>query len=433
MAASAEAAPRSEWQRYFAVVGRHKTMVAIITLLGSALGLVGAHFLPQEYDTKAILWVERLNKDRPDEDRDPVAQEVSNTTIDAPGWVQVVTSNSVLDSVVRRMRTYVVPKEPADAPAVAGLQITDQLIPGIYRVIVARSGRTFEFDQQDGTVLQRGNVGDSIGLAQGIQWAPSAALLPAGKRLEVNVMAPYEASQALAKDLKVRVDEGSSFLVIQLKGKDAARTAGIVNAVASRTVVIAAEMKKRRFQDLATILSDQYDHAKQNLDSAELRLRDYRIRTAGALGARTVAQEQPNVNVPQPWQLQGTMDDLARQKAVLDQVAHTRPGQPLRVEALAALPATHNSPELTEALAAVTAKQAQLRDLKTRYTDEAAPVLQLQGEIDSLQSSAIPALAASLSQELGSEQQTYRPQINNTVGQLRRIPTLELDDERLSR
>ncbi len=435
MAAAPEAPPPNDWKRYLRIVSRHKKLVALVTIVGTVLGFVGAHFLPQDYAVKSILWVERQKQDRPDDGHDVVYSEVSNTTIDAAAWSQVVTSNAVLDSVVYQMRLFVVPKHPEDQAALASLQIENNLVPGDYRVVVSSDGKTFEFDQKDGTVLQRGNVGDSIGGAQGIAWKPGPGALPAGKKLEFSVMAPYEASLALAKDLKVRIDEGSPFLVIQLKGKDPVRTAGIVNAVSQRTVVVGAEMKQRRFQDLASILSDQFDHAKQNLDTAEARLRDYRIRTAGALGARTFAFQstQPGTNVQEPYELQAQMQDLQRQRDVLDQVAHARPGTPLRVEALAALPSVHNSPELNEAITTLTQKQSQLRDLRTRYTDEAAPVLQLQGEIDSLQSTAIPALAGSLSEALASQQSTYRPQINQTVGALRRIPTLELDDERLAR
>ena len=283
---AAEPAPTGDWKRYLATVSRHKWPVIIITLIGTALGVLGTRFLGREYAAKAILWVERGQLNRQDE-RDLIQSEVSAQTLDAPGWVQVITSNAVLDSVVRRLRLYIAPKLPEDAPAVASVEPGENLVPGVYRLVMAGDGRTFELDREDGSLVQKGTVGDTIGTAAGFTWLPNPSVLTPNRKIEFSVSSSYEAAQSLAKILRVRMDEGSSFLVIQLKGQDPARVAQTVNAIAARAVTVAAEMKRLRFSQLAGILGEQYDHARQTLDTAENNLRAYRIRTAGAIGAHT--------------------------------------------------------------------------------------------------------------------------------------------------
>ena len=429
--AAAEPPPASDWQRYLTSVLRHKWTVVLITIAGTALGILGTRFLGQDYQSKAILWVERGNDRDRQQDRDVISAEVSNTTIDAPGWVQVVTSNAVLDSVVRQLRLSVEPKQPEDVAAFAGLQIHDELVPGIYTLKVDRAGRTFDLQNKDGQSVQKGAVGDTIGTGLGFSWLPSAAVLTPGRKLEFTLVAPYEAAQGLAHDLRVRIDEGSSFLVIQLKGKDPARITAIVNAVANRTVTVAAEMKRRRFQDLATILGDQYEHARQTLDTAENSLRNYRVRTAGAIGARMYNTDTPNAAaVDQSFALSAAADQLRRDREALDAVVH---GTNTSVDGLASVDAARSSPQLTLAVQEITRKQAELRDLRTRYTDEAAPVVQLKQEIDSLQRQVVPAMAGEVSANLQSREAVLRPMINRAFSARRQIPTLELDDARLAR
>ena len=423
----AEPAPQGDWKRYLGVVARHKWLVIIVTLIGTALGVVGSRFLSKQYSAKAILWVERAGRDR-EAERDVISAEVAATTMDAPGWVQVVQSNAVLDSVVRRLRLYITPKAPEDAPAVASLEPGETLIPGVYRLVVNGDGRTFELDREDGSVVQKGTVGDTIGASAGFTWVPNPAILTPNRKIEFSVNSPYEAAQSLSKELKVRMDEGSSFLVVQLKGKDPARITQTVNAIAARAVTVAADMKRLRFEQLAGILGEQYQHARQTLDTAENNLRAYRIRTAGAVGARTYANQQRVDN--SGYELSAMADQLRRDREALDAAAR---GGNAAVANMAAINAARESPELALAMQEITRKQAQLRELRTRYTDEAAPVRQLQSELDSLTTNAVPTMAASVSANLAAREQAIRPRANAAIGAIRRIPTLELDDSRLAR
>src|SRR5205823_5363709 len=67
---------------------------------------------------------------------------------------------------------------------------------------------------------------------------------------------------------------------------------------------------------------------------------------------------------------------------------------------LAMVGAVQRSTELSQALKDLTGKQAELRALRTRYTDANPPVRQLAGEVAALEQQTIPALARSLVAEL---------------------------------
>jgi len=48
----------SDWQRYVAAVSRNRWLVLVVTVVASAVGVLGTRFLGDRYYAKAILWVE---------------------------------------------------------------------------------------------------------------------------------------------------------------------------------------------------------------------------------------------------------------------------------------------------------------------------------------------------------------------------------------
>jgi len=125
----------NDWQRILGAVLRHKWLVLGITVLGTVVGVIATRFLDPRYTAKTILWVDvDVGRDRgiasPDE------------FMGTKGWVELVTSNIVLDTVVQQRRLFVTPIEPGDSTAVSGLDVTDRVIPGAYRLIVDKDGGT---------------------------------------------------------------------------------------------------------------------------------------------------------------------------------------------------------------------------------------------------------------------------------------------------
>src|SRR5262249_31461494 len=149
---------------------------------------------------------------------------------------------------------------------------------GHYLLSVDAAGKTYQLALDDGTTVERGTVGDSVGRSVGFAWTPKASLLPAKSQTDFVVTAPYDAAQQLGKDIQTRVDPGGSFLRIELRGTNPALTTATVNEIAERVVNVAAELKRRKYNELAKILGGQYDHAQRALSAAEVALKDFRVR-----------------------------------------------------------------------------------------------------------------------------------------------------------
>jgi succinoglycan biosynthesis transport protein ExoP len=433
MLAPASAAPppeQSDWHRYLMAVMRHKWVVLGVTLLGTIIGVIGTRFLDPRYTAKAILWVETaVGRERGVQ---------SDELLGHDGWVQLVTSNAVLDSVVKQQRLFLHPETAGDSAALAGFQITHRVVPGIYRLIVDKAGRALRLELEDGTVVQRGRVGQPVGPNLGFDWTPGSGTLKPGATIAFRVQAIADASAQLASNLKARLDPGGNFLRIQLKGSQAVATASTLNAVIERIVEVETEMKRRKFEDLAEVLEEQYASAREKLTQTENSLRDFRVRTAGS----AVMLQAPGGSVSgmdaggeagTAGRLRAEVDQLRRDRAALDQLAVQAAASGVSVETWNGIPAVANAPIMRGAIEDVARKQAELRNLRYQYTAEAAPVKQLQTELDQLERQVIPSLARQLSRDLGDRIARSAGRADTAVRVLQAVPTVALDQQRLLR
>jgi capsular exopolysaccharide synthesis family protein len=354
--------------------------------------------------------------------------------LDSRGWVELVTSNAVLDTVVMTRRLFLHPETKSDSAALATFQITDRVIPGIYRLVIDKAGRALRLEMEDGTVVQRGRVGQPVGENVGFDWTPTSDALKPGATITFKVSAVADASAALASDLKARLDPAGNFLRLQLKGATAAGTAATLNAIAQRIVAVESEMKRRKFQDLESVLGEQYESARQKLAQAEESLRDFRVRTAGSpLVGQTAGGGLAVEGSSMVTQLRGDVDQLRRDRSLLDQLATRAASGRVSVEMWSSIPTVNTSPIMQAALQELAKKQGELRTLRYQYTPEAAPVKQLEGEIAQLEQQQGPSLARMLSRDLGERIGLTQPRADTAARVLRAAPNMALDQQRLAR
>lgn len=423
-------AEQSDFQRYFNSVMRHKWLVLGITLVGTVIGLVATRFLDPRYSAKSILWVDvAVGRDRGVQSTDP-----GSPTLDSRGWVELVTANAVLDTVVKQRRLFLHPETPADSAALSTFDIADKVAPGTYSVIVDKAGRAFRLELDDGTVVQRGRVGQPIGESVGFQWTPTTAQLKPGSTIKFSVSAIQDASANLAQDIKSRLDPAGNFLRLQLKASTAAGAAATLNAISERIIAVATDMKRRKYDELASALSEQYDHAKENLSQAEEALRSFRVRTAD----RPLMTQTANGSLAVDGggvstQLRNDMDQRRRDKSMLDQLATRAATGSVSVEMWNSIPSVKDSPIMQTALTELGKKQADLRALRYQYTAEAAPVKQLESDLSQLEHQEIPSLARMLSRDLGEVVAITKPRADTALGQLRNAPNLAMEQDRLVR
>ncbi|MDP3910386.1 MAG: polysaccharide biosynthesis tyrosine autokinase [Gemmatimonadales bacterium] len=426
-ASTPAAASESDWHHYWMAVTRHKWIVLGVTLFGLIVGIIATRFLDPRYSARAILWVETA-----------VGRERgvrSDELLDSRGWVEIVTSNAVLDSVVRQQRLFLHPETAGDSVALRTFHITDRVVPGIYRLVVDKAGRAIRLELDDGTVIQRGRVGQPIGDNVGFDWQPAPGTLQPGSTIAFRVQALPDASAQLAAALKARIDQGGNFLRIQLKGTQPVATAATLNAVIERVVAVEADMKRRKFEDLAAVLGEQYQSAREKLTESENALRDFRVRTAGSAVMLQASPAAGGVDggPGEAGRLYVEVNQLRRDRATLDQLAAEAARSGVSLEVWKSVPAVVGNPILSGALEDVARKQAELRNLRYQYTAEAAPVQQLNSELEQLERQVIPSLARQLSRDLGERIRRTAPRADTAVRVLQAVPSVALDQSRLLR
>ncbi len=416
----------NDWQRYLSAVLRHKWLVLGVTLLGTIAGIIATRFLDPRYTAKSILWVDvAVGRERGVQ---------SDETFDSRGWVELVTSNAVLDTVVKSQRLFLHPATPADTVALEGFDVSDRVVPGKYRLIVDKAGKAFRLEMEDGTVVQKGRVGQPVGDGVGFNWTPTASQLRAGRTIEFGVSAIPDASTALSHDVSIRLDPAGNLMRLRLKGTSAAKSAATLNAITARVIAVATDMKRRKFAELAGVLDSQYVHAKDDLTHAEDALRAYRQRTI----------ERPQI-IPTPGgglsvqgsdattQLREDIDQRRRDRALLDQLANRAITGSVSVEMWNSVPSVQKSNMMQLALQDLAKKQGDLRTMRQTYTEDAAQVKQLQGELSTLEHQQIPSLARILSRDLGEVVAISKPRVDTMSSQLRAAPTIALEQDRLLR
>jgi capsular exopolysaccharide synthesis family protein len=421
---------QSDFQRYLNSVMRHKWLVLAVTVLGTIAGIVATRFLDPRYNAKAILWVDvALGRERGAQSGDPGAP-----TLDSRGWVELVTSNAVLDTVVKARRLFLHPVTAEDSVALSTFDISEKVAPGVYRLVVDKAGRAFRLEMEDGTVVQRGRVGQAVGENVGFVWTPTAAMLKPGKTVNFRVRAVPDASAALAQNIKARLDPNGNFLRLQLKGETAVGTAATLNAITERIVAVESDMKRRKFQELASVMSEQYDHAKEALNQAEEALRDFRVRNA----YRPMVTQTPGGSLAVEGsgvatQLREEGDQRRRDRAMIMNLVNRAAAGSVSVEMWNSVPAVKNSPIMQAALTDLGAKQAELRKLRLTYSEEAAQVKQVQTDLSALEHQQIPSLARMLADDIGEVVAVSKARTDTVMGQLRQAPNFAMEQDRLVR
>lgn len=428
---SADLVEPTDWRRLGSAALRYRWWIVGLVVLGGLAGSAGGRLLPPRYQVQATIWIQSSEPRGSSTSRGPIG---ANQLFDSYAWVDLLKSYVVLDAVARDLRLYLAPERGA-GPAFADFTVSDTYRPGRYRVVVDRSGRTLLLTTPDGQELQRGAVGESVGAALGFRWTPTPAVLPAGSDFTFTVKPLRDAAKGLGNSLTVSMDPSGNFLRLGLTGEDPARVATTVNAVSERFVGVSAELKRAKLHELGLLLDAQLQAARENLRQAEDALETFRIRTAtlspdlAAGSGQAGTGSSLGVLLGPKFEQEQLGRDRAAIEAVLAQVNQSG-GSPA---GLAFVGAVQRSPEVSQALRDLTAKEAEWRALRTRYTDDHPAVKRLMGEIALLQGTTIPALAQSLIADMTARERVLTPQIAAGDAELRGVPQRAIEEARRRR
>jgi capsular exopolysaccharide synthesis family protein len=423
--------PGIAWGRYISALRRYKWLILAVVLVGTAASVGATRFLKPEYKATASIYIEP-----PPDNAGPIrAAELLRST----GWLELLTTGAVLDSVAVAQRLYLIPAQAKDEPSFEGFTLGERLVPGLYQLEVDPSGKSWVLSAASGTVVDRGAVGDSIGRKVGFLWAPPSPALAPGRKIGFSVVTPREAGLRLQSNLTTALNNAqqSSFIRLSLVGPDPVKAAATLNNVTNQFVAVAADLKRRKLTILTETLAEQVKYAEDQLREAETRLESFRVSTITL----------PTENVPVAAGLQSTqptvltnyfnqkvqVEELKRDRTALQGVV-ARMGSPgFSMDAFQTIPAVRNAPDLDRALQELSSAEAEIRALRFRYTDEHKPVRDLQDRITTLRTQTIPTYANGLIQQMLTEEQTLDGQIASQSRDLQQIPVRTITEQRLTR
>src|SRR5438309_1932807 len=409
-----------DWRRILTALLRFKWLIATFTLVGTVASVGATRFIKPVYSAQAKIWIDVEGRRSPDRSLAPIRP---GQLLDAESWVDLLRSYVVLDQVVHDQRLFVGSAARADTQAVDRIRVADQYQPGAYRLSVDRSGQGYTLSTADGGELERCSFGDSVGTRYGLRWAPDASTVPPGHTVEFTLTTLRDAATSLADALDTWMDIDGNFLRIEMRGPDPVRITTLVNAVAQRYVTVYADLKRQKLIELTKILGEQLQHSQDNLRSAEAALQRFREETITLPGERPVtggaSVAGPVVAGAAPgtgpagardplfgsfFEMQISREEARRDRDALQRLLAQQGDSGLSVEALSVVGLVQQNPELSQALTELNNKQAELRSLRYKYTDEYMPVQRLLGEIRTLQRQTIPTLARTLAGQLAGKE-----------------------------
>jgi len=439
----AEANGGIDWRRVVSAVLRFKWLIGGVTLLGTMAGFGAARFVKPQFGAQATIWIDA--SERRGEDRGPIRQ---GQLLDPQAWVDLLKSYVVLDQVAQDQRLFVTPKSPADDGILRTLQVKAQYRPGAYRLQVDPDGRTYTLATVEGQVVERGTVGDSIGKRLGFAWAPAPNTLPVDRAVVFDLSTLRDAARGLADSLNAQLDPEGNFLRLELRGPDASSITSLVNAVAERYVLVAADLKKKKLTELTKILAEQLQSAQDNLRRSEAALERFRERTITlptdrpapvALGAPGGAGGGAQVGEADSkfgsfFNMQSDRERAQQDREALQQLLmQANDSAGISADALAMVGPVQSNPDLAAALTELTSKRASLRALRYRYSEQYPLVQRLVGDIATLERQTIPALARGLIDQLKAREADLDRRIGTDSRSLRQIPARAIEEARLRR
>lgn len=416
------------WRRYLAAVVRHKWLVLFLVIGGTAAGVGLTQLVRPVYRAQSTVWVETGQGG----DMGPIR---SGELLRPDAWPELLRSQAVLEPVVIGQRLYLQADSPTDSMVLSSLRIAPNVQPGAYRLAVGEAGQTLVFMTQDGTVLQRGRVGEPVGREIGLSWTPPAEALDPGDEIDFAVQTPSGAAAQLAQQVEVGTAGTLNFLRIGLTGPDPHQVAATVNAVTEQFVTVAGELKRATLEARTAILDDQLQIAQTNLQGAESELESFRVQTI-TQPSEPATPVTPGLAATQDpvfssfFNMRVQQQQLRRDREALQRAMADAQQSELSVGALEIIPSVQTSSEFQQALTELAAKRASLRGLQYQYTTEHPAVQQAMEDIQTLERQTIPRLANSLLANINTRLGAIDTRLASASSELREIPTRTIEEQR---
>jgi capsular exopolysaccharide synthesis family protein len=431
--------------RFGAALGRYKWLVAALAIVGVSGGFAVTRFIDPQYEVYATVFTENTGPNGGNRtllSPGPLAQNA--------GWRDLLRSYAIIDPVVQELSLYLRPKKASDSLLFANFTLDPvkrRFTPGEY-TLKTEKGR-YSLTDKIGFVREQGTVGDSVGRMAGFAWAPPARLLGTRTRtVEFTVMTPREASRDILGRFTVSIQQNSPVIGLSLRGTATDKPAATLNAMLTRFVDVASELKKRELVASSTVLATQLDAAQARLQDAERQLESYRV------GAITKPSESPvmmstntqannMVSVGQPvfnsyFMRKTEVDLLRRDREALERLAVQvrAAGVATPIEALLSIPSVARdeaAATVRQTVNEIVAAQTDLRQKLQVMTDSNPVIKDTRRNIADLRERILPQRVDAYLATMRTREAELREQLAAATNELEGIPQRTIQEGALVR
>lgn len=423
--------------RTIAALKRYKWLILATTVFGGAVGFVLSKTISPKYLVNASVWVrEKSNQSGPIQPPGLVTGNLS--------WIDLVTSQAVLDSVAVRLALFARPRNIRDTVVVRSMQPTDTLIPGAYELSV--KGNTFALTRIENPrgesvniLVERGVVGDSVGRSIGIAWVPNWQLIARDRPTRFDLTMPRDASQKVLRQLTVVLPDQSNYMRLILTGTEPVMLASTLNTIVDVFLETAKRLKRTDLTETFASLEEQREKAAKDMASAASALEHYRIRTI-TLPSDNVPVV-PGVTIAQNpvfgayFGDRTTLTTIKQDRELLQEVlSERRNGGSGWIEKLRLIPSLGTAnPNLLVAISDLDTQRNRLRLEQQTKTDSNPAIIDIQRKIRQLETQDIPMLAQVSLNQLKSRERDLGQRVNLAGKELEQIPTRSIEEDRLNR
>jgi capsular exopolysaccharide synthesis family protein len=419
--------------RYIAALRRYKWLILVITLLGIVGGVAATQFIKPTYRVDATIVV--------GESPDPKGPVRPQATLREEAWKELLMSFAILDPVARQTGTYLTPRSEGDSTVFREFQPTSDLRTGEYTLTANASTRKYDLAVKRGrtlAVVERGTLGDSIGRTVGFAWAPNAELLAARGQVKFEVKTPREAAADLRTRLSPWMPPDSKFLKVGLTGKRSQELAITMNSILREFIAEAASLKKKNLTDQRIALEEQREQSASSLQRVERQLKEFQI--DNALERPKGLPMLPNgLFIQDPgasnfFALKVDAETARRNREAVQSLLGSGPNARITPEQLLSIPGVlQSSPDLQEAVKELTKAEADLRTLRSRYTDAMPLVVAKNEEVDRIKTQTLPSITRQVLDQISRQQTELDRRITVASSDMRRIPATQIEEARLTR
>ena len=418
--------------RYVSALMRYKWLLLLIMTVGTVASVAATRFVHPKYQSQATIWIASET---------PQGRSVgpfrAEELVNSSAWPDLLTSFAILDSVVLKVGLYVRPDRRADTPAFSTFTLGDRFRPGRYVYEVSSATRQYTLATDEGTIVERGPVGDSVGRKLGFKWLPPATL-GVDKEVKFTVVTPRTASLELRESMTPALPPRANLMRIQLEGEDAERITVTTNALLRQFVATAASLKNRNLLELARTLEEQLSYAQAQLREAEFALQSFRVNTitlpseGGPVASGLQLTRDPVLTSYFGQKID--YDNVVHDRALLEQMLGELRSGTLDISSLWFVNAVQGGPpELRNALTEYATKSASLRAARQVFTDEHRNVRELDAAIRQLREQTIPQLGNGLVAQLRERELALSQRIGSAGKELQQIPARTIEEMRLTR